>query len=268
MAIENGYRKIGNIIGVNLTWYPKPKARIIRATNFSGFLERQAKMHISSLVETKNLWEGTLEAPALTYRGADGVSASIGEPFQWADGEMLGDKWKPPVGGNRFYLLQLAFTLKPRGNIKVTSADFCLSLGKQGDKRAVVFDAFPQEQTVEQKNAITLGVGANFKLSPVVEASLGKADITVDFGYVVPVVRVEGLQEPRFCWRYSEHAKYPLTGSRRMVAIVSLPDGMKTALATFELTVNAEGRFGPIRVSTPETEQAKLRWVVGDKSAD
>lgn len=214
--------------------------------------------------ETKNLWEGALEAPAVAYRAMDGVSASIGEPFQWADGEMLGEKWKPPVGGNRFYLLQLAFTLSPRGNVKVTSAEFCLSLGRQAEKRAVVFDAFPREQTVEQKNAITLGVGADFKLSPLVEASLGKADITVDFGYVVPVIRVEGLQESRLCWRYSEHAKYPLTGSRRMVAIVTLPPEMKTALATFELTVNAEGRYGPIRVSTPETEQSRLRWVVGD----
>ena len=203
--------------------------------------------------ETKALWEGALEQPAAAYatRGADEISASIGEPFQWADGEMLGGNWKPPVGGNRFYLLQLAFTLKPSGNIKVTSVDFCLTLKPQGEKRAIVFDAFPREQTVEQKNAITLGVGANFKLSPVVEASLGKADITVDFGYVVPVIRVEGLQEPKLCWRYSEHAKYPLTGSRRMVAIVSLPDGMKTALATLQLTVSAEGRFGPVRVSTP-----------------
>ena len=50
-----------------------------------------------------------------------------------------------------------------------------------------------------------------------------------------------------------------------MVAIVTLPPEMKTALATFELTVNAEGRLGPFRVSTPETEQAKLRWVVGER---
>ncbi|MEP7135866.1 MAG: hypothetical protein ABI904_13125 [Chloroflexota bacterium] len=215
--------------------------------------------------ETKALWEGTLEQPSVTFRGTENVTASIGEPFQWADGEMLGGNWKPPVGGNRFYLVQLAFTLSPRGNIKVTSADFCLTLKSQGGKRAIVFDAFPREQTVEQKNAITLGVGANFKLSPVVEASLGKADITVDFGYVVPVIRVEGLQEPKLCWRYSEHAKYPLTGSRRMVAIVALPDGMKNALATLELTVNAEGRFGPIRVSTLEIEPDRLRWVVGEK---
>jgi hypothetical protein len=216
--------------------------------------------------ETKALWEGALEQPAVAYsRGADEISASIGEPFQWADGEMLGGNWKPPVGGNRFYLLQLAFTLSPRGNIKVTSVDFNLTLGRQGDKKAVVFDAFPLEQTIEQKNAIILGVGADFKLSSIVEASIGKADITVDFGYVVPVIRVEGLQEPKLCWRYSEHAKYPLTGSRRMVAIVSLPAGMKTALATLDLTVSAEGRFGPIRVSTPEMEQERLRWVAGER---
>jgi hypothetical protein len=206
-----------------------------------------------------------LEAPSVSFRSADGVSASIGEPFQWADGEMLGDKWKAPLGGNRFYLLQLAFTLSPRGNVKVASADFRLSLSPQGGKKPVVFDAFPREQTVEQNNSATLGIGPDFKFGTT-DVSLAKAETTIDFGRVVPVVRVEGLQEPRLTWRYSEHSKYRLSGSRRMMAIISLPDGMKTALATLELTVSAEGRFGPIRVSTPEMEQAKLRWVVGEKS--
>ena len=222
-------------------------------------------MHISSSVETRNLWEGTLEAPAVTYRSLDNVAASIGEPFQWADGEMLGEKWKPPVGGNRFYLLQLAFTLSPRGNVKVTSAEFCLSLGVQGGKHAVVFDAYPREQLVEQNNSVTLGVGPDFKFGTT-DASLAKAETTIDVGYVVPVIRIEGLQEARLCWRYTEHAKYPLSGSRRMFAIVTLPPEMHNVLATFELTVNAEGRYGPIRVSTPESEMKKLRWVVGEKS--
>jgi hypothetical protein len=194
----------------------------------------------------------------------DSVQASIGAPFQWADGDMLGDKWKPPVGGNRFYLLQLAFTLRPQGTLTVTSADFCITLGAQGGQRAVVFDAFPREQTVEMKDALTLGIGPDFKFGAN-EASLAKAEATLDFGSVVPVVRVEGLHESRLCWRYTQHAKYPLSGSRSMAAIVTLPPGMKSALATFELTVNAEGRFGPIRMGTPETEQAKLRFVVGEK---
>jgi hypothetical protein len=227
-------------------------------------MERQVWMHISSSVETKYLWQGTLEAPAVTYRGVDGVSASIGEPFQWADGEMLGEKWKPPLGDNRFYLLQLAFTLSPRGNMKVTSAEFYISLGAQGGKRALIFDAFPREQLIEQKDSVTLGIGPDFKFGTT-EASVAKAETTIDFGYAVPVIRIEGLQETRLCWRYTVHAKYPLSGSRRMFAIVTLPPEMKTARATFSLTVSAESRFGPIRVSTPETEQSRLIWVVGEK---
>jgi hypothetical protein len=205
-----------------------------------------------------------LETPAVTYRSMGSVQASIGAPFQWADGDMLGDKWKPPIGGNRFYLLQLAFTLRPQGALTVTSADFCITLGAQGENRAVVFDAFPREQTVEMKDALTLSIGPDFKLGGN-EASLAKAEATLDFGSVVPVVRVEGLHEPRLCWRYQMHEKFPLTGSRRMAAIVCLPPGMKFALATLELTVNAEGKFGPIRVSPPVYEQSKLRWVVGEK---
>jgi hypothetical protein len=51
-----------------------------------------------------------------------------------------------------------------------------------------------------------------------------------------------------------------------MFAILSLPPEMKNVLARFELTANAESRFGPIRVSTPETESEKLRWVIGEQS--
>lgn len=214
--------------------------------------------------ETKTLWEGALEQPAVAFRGTERVIASIGEPFQWADGEMLGGNWKAPVGGNRFYLVQLAFTLSPRGNIKVNSADFCLTLGRQGDKKALVFDAFPCEQTIATDDSVTLGIGPDFKFGTT-DASLAKAEAKFDLGRVIPVVHVEGLQESKLCWRYSEHPKYPLTGSRRMVAIVSLPDGMNSALATLELTVNVDSRFGPIRVSTPEMGQERLRWIVGEK---
>jgi hypothetical protein len=214
--------------------------------------------------ETNTLWEGALEAPALTYRVTDGVTASIGEPFQWADGELLGEKWKPPVGGNRFYLVQLAFTLRPQGRTVVTSADFCLSLGGQADQRAIVFDAFPRGQTVAQNDSVTIGIGPDFKIGTG-EVSLAKAEATFDLGAVIPVVSVDGLHEPRLCWHYRAHDKFPLSGSFRLAAIVSLPAGMKTARMTLELTANAESRFGPIRLSTPETAQARLRWVVGEK---
>lgn len=222
-------------------------------------------MHISNEIKTRALWEGMLETPGVTYRGMESVSASIGEPFQWAEGEFLGEKWKPPVGGQRFYLLQLAFTLSPRGNVKVTSADFCMSLGAQGRKRALVFDAFPREQTVEVNNAVTIGIGPDFKFGTT-DVSLAKAETTIDLGYVVPVIRIEGLQESRLCWRYTEHAKYPLSGSRRMFAIVALPPEMKTALATFELNVTAVDRVGQLFLEPPKYDTDRLRFVVGNRA--
>lgn len=104
--------------------------------------ERQDIVNIQ-FHETQPLWEGTLEQRALAFRGNETVIASIGEPFQWADGEMLGSNWRPPVGGNRFYLVQLAFTLSPRGNVKVTSAEFCLTLGKQYRNGSCLFLFYP-----------------------------------------------------------------------------------------------------------------------------
>lgn len=220
-------------------------------------------MHITAKDVTP-LWDGFLENLAPATRTLDGVSASIGTPFQWADGELLGEKWKPPLGGNRFYLLQLAFTLRPQGQMKVSKADFSLSLGNQGDQKALAFDAFPREQLVELKNTLTLGIGPDFKLGTV-DASLAKAESTIDFGSVVPVIRIEGLQESTLTWRYSEHAKYPLTGSRRMFVVVSLPPGMKNTLAKIVLNVTAEGRFGPLYLQPPDYDSARLRFVIGEK---
>lgn len=220
-------------------------------------------MHITAKDVTP-LWDGFLEKPGPVTRTLDNVSASIGTPFQWADGELLGEKWKPPLGGNRFYLLQLAFTLRPQGQMKVSKADFSLSLGSQGDQTALAFDAFPREQLVEAKNTLTLGIGPDFKLGTV-DASLAKAESTIDFGSVVPVIRIEGLQESTLTWRYSEHAKYPLTGSRRMFVVVSLPQGMKNTLAKIVLNVTAEDRFGPLYLQPPDYDSARLRFVIGEK---
>jgi hypothetical protein len=234
-------------------------------------------MHIPGSMTIEPLWEGTLtssgEAESYDFsseifrspsRGVEQVSASIGKPFQWADGELLGAKWTPPVGGNRFYLLQLAFTLKTSGNLKITSADFCLSLGAQKGERAVVFDAFPREETIERKNALTLGVGPDFKFGTS-EASLAKAETTLDFGEVIPVVYAEGLQESRLCWRYREDAKYPLKGSRRMFAILSLPPAMKTVLGKLELNVRATDRIGKLFLAPPKYDSERFRFVIGEK---
>ena len=61
----------------------------------------------------------------------------------------------------------------------MTSADFLLTLGKQGDKKAVVFDAFPREQTIATDDSVRLGIGPDFKFGTT-DASLAKAEAKFD----------------------------------------------------------------------------------------
>jgi hypothetical protein len=222
-------------------------------------------MHITTPSELTNiLWEGALApvAEMKTMRGDDALIASIGQPAQWADGQLLGDKWQPPVGGGRYHLLRLAFSLRSSGRTVVSEADFCLRLQGGTGGQAVVFDAFPLEQTVPQDRSMTVGLSPKLKLTAV-EAELGKAEATIDLGRVIPVVRGTGLAEPVFCWRFTAHARYPLAGSRWMVAVVHLPAGTPWAAATLELSATVETRFGPIRLTPPQTAWQQLRYQVG-----
>ena len=213
---------------------------------------------------TEVLWEGMLEPPVVT-RSDHSLRASIGRPAQWSDGQMLGDTWQPPQGGGRYYLLRLAFSLRPaeRSRANIAAADFCLRLHAQAGQQAVVFDAYPQEQLVEQDRSVTLGIGPAFKLGTV-DVEVAKAETTIDFGRAIPVIQSDGLAEAAFCWRYSAHRRQPLAGSRLMYAIVHLPPGMARSLATMELAVTTQDALGPIRLSPPERDLSKLRWVVGE----
>jgi len=208
-------------------------------------------------------WEGLLASYNNALPQDMGVSAAIGEPFRWSEKELMGEKWRPSILGHHYYLLQFAFTLTPRKNLTIASADFCLSLGSHGGKHGIVVDAYPREQIFETNKPVVIGIGPDFKLRTD-EGSLANAETTIDFGYISPIVLVEGLGDARTCWRFTSHSKHPLTGSRKMLAIVSLPFSIKTTLATISLSVTVEGRFGPIRVSPPETESKKFRFIVGE----
>lgn len=222
-------------------------------------------MHITTPTEpTDALWEGLLEPPAATRSDA-GLAATIGQPAQWADGALLGEQWQPPLGGGRYYLLRLVFSLRrsERSQASVSAADFCLRLHPQAGQQAIVFDAYPSEQLVEQERPVTLGIGPAFKLDAV-DVEAAKAETTIDFGRVLPVIHSDGLAEAAFCWHYSAHRRQPLLGSGAMSAVIHLPDGMARSLATLELAVTAEDRLGPIRLSPPTRDASKLRWVVGE----
>jgi hypothetical protein len=219
-------------------------------------------MYITTPENFDVLWEGTLETHASFSRGLEGVKASIGTPVQWMQGQVLDKKWNPP-GNFRFYLIRLAFSLRPIGREVVTSASFSIQLSSENEKKPIIYDGYPREQNVEQKDSVTLNIAPEIKLQEV-GASLGKLETNIDFGKVIPVIHTEGLQESVFTWYYRAHPKFPLIGSRSMYAIVAIPSGMVRTMATFTLEASYEDHFGPIRLSTPENERRRLRWLIGD----
>jgi hypothetical protein len=221
-------------------------------------------MHITTPADlTDIMWEGELESQLemQTMRGAD-VVASIGQPAQWPDGQLMSDKWQRPVGGGRYHLVRFAFSLRPASRATVTEVDFCIRLQNQSGQQAIIYDAFPLSETVEQDRSITLGIGPTFKLGKI-DVELAKAETTIDIGRVIPVVIGTGLAEPDFSWRFTAHARQPLIGSRTVVAVVHLPEGLPWTAAFLDLSATVTTRFGPIRVRQPESAWDRLRYVIG-----
>lgn len=223
-------------------------------------------MHIVTPSEiTDILWAGALE-PLAAQKGLfqGGVNATLGKPAQWAQGALLGEHWQSPVGGARYYLVRLAFSLRTSGRSQVTSADFCLHLNDpQAAAQAIVFDAFPRQELADNPRPIKLAFTPSLKLDKV-EASVGGVETTIDFGAATPIIRSDGLAEPTFCWRYAMHPKHPLGGSRQMYAVIELPPGLATVEATLELFVEAAERFGLVRLGAP-VEHRRRTFTIGEQ---
>jgi len=222
-------------------------------------------MHITTPnAITDSLWSGALE-PLVIQKGLfqGSINATLGKPAQWAEGQLLGTHWQPPVGGARYYLVQLAFSLRTSGRTQVTSADFCLHLhDPQATAQAIVFSAFPREELAANSRPVKLALTPSLKLDKT-EVSVGGVETTIDFGHATPVIRSDGLAEPTFCWRYATHPTHPLVGSRQMYAVVEVPPGRTTVAATLELLVEAEERFGPMRLGVPAAEHRKSTFTIG-----
>ena len=96
-----------------------------------------------------------------------GIIASIGKPVQWSESQMLGDSWENPVEHDRYDLTRFAFSLRPIGRATITAADFNIKLSQSKDNKPYVYDGFPREQLIEQKDTVTLSLGPelNFRRS-------------------------------------------------------------------------------------------------------
>ncbi len=211
-------------------------------------------MRITTPMEPIDLiWQGVLEPPQ-GIPAATTVHAGIGRPAQWSSSDLLGARWKPPIGGGRYYLVQLVFSLRVQGHAPIASADFGLRLRPLGPYHAIVVDAYPRETLEQDYHPVRLGIGPEFKLGAVVDVAPMQAETTIDFGRSVPTIRSDGLAESTFYWRYIAHADHPLAGSRAMYAVLALPPGMTGVLATLELAVTLHDALDAFRHVTPFTD--------------
>ncbi len=210
----------------------------------------------------ETLWSGRLRNPADPSAGAPGLKVRIGRPLIWpaATGQPQG--WRPPQGLGTCYVVKLAYTLNPPPGMHVHMVNFRLRLHPQGRAQAIVLDAQPQSVLVEEKREVRVSVGPELQLGLVgVGATL--AEGSVDLGRLRPVVRLYGLQEDTCTWRYESHPRYPLSGSRTMLAVVALPTGVERILADVQLDAVLHANFGRFGCALPPDEAAQLRFNIG-----
>jgi hypothetical protein len=209
-------------------------------------------------------WEGVLAPPAGVFatRGEELPRVSLGQPTWWSDQKVLGEKWTPPAGGQRYGLARFAFSLRPQGRQAVRRAEFMVYLHAKGaGPRPTAFDLFPQAVTEEQTGAVTVGIGPDFKFAGA-EASLAKAETTINLRQAAPVITADGIGEHTARWVVVARPAHPLTGSQTVYIIVELPPGVPAARASLQLSAEVTTRFGPVRGLLPETERASLSWVL------
>lgn len=224
-------------------------------------------MRIPPLTDlTDILWEGQLEPP----EGAKGlesdiradelpVAATIARPSVWADGQLLGEKWQPPLGGERFHVVRLAFSLRPQARGAVVEASFRLRLDEQPGRidGPTIYDAYPLQTTVEEARTVTLGLSPGVTIKEV-SVELGSVEATFDRTVIIPVITAYDVGTSAVLWRYAARRRYPLDGTRVMLAVVRLPREMPWVAASIELS--ARTRTGLFPLGVPERAWAPLRF--------
>ncbi|HQI92018.1 MAG TPA: hypothetical protein PLS48_10325 [Methanotrichaceae archaeon] len=213
-----------------------------------------------SIYPVETAWEGELvhHAGIMKARGKGMPHVSIGKPDWWS-GETLGEFWKAPEGDYSYGLARFAFSLRPEGMQEVRKAELMLDFqSDDGGARPVAFDLVPRAKTEEQTGSVTLGIGPDFKLSSV-GVTLAKAETTINFKWVFPVIITDGIGESTARWVFASKPAHPLVGSQIVYAVVQLPPGANTARV--KLFLSAEiGRF---KGFLPQDEECDMSWILG-----
>lgn len=212
------------------------------------------------------LWSGRLHSPLGMQAGLPSLRASIGRPAIWPAAAFHAAGWVAPQGQGECFLVMLAFSLRPPKGTHVREVNFRLRLHAQNGAQPIVLDAQPQNVLVEEKGQVKVSAGPEIQLGLVgLGASLAEASL--DLGRLLPVVRLDGLQEAACCWHYEAHPRHPLVGSRRMLAVAALPPGVERALAEVELEAHLRNGLGRFWCAPLPEEVEQLRFVIGTDPA-
>jgi hypothetical protein len=205
-------------------------------------------------------WEGALAPPKGVFAppGEKLPTVSIGRPVWWDGEDILGEKWTPPAGGNRYGLVRFAFSLRPEGRKVVRRAELMVSLeAENGGGAPVVFDLLPKVTTEDKTGSFKATVGLDFKF-----LSLAQAETTIDFTQKVPVIVADGIGESIARWLFVSGRAHPLVGSQLVYAILEMPAGKSAARASLHLSAEVATSLGPIRGILPREASEHLSWVL------
>jgi len=91
---------------------------------------------------------------------------------------------------------------------------------------------------------------------------VAKAETKFNLKQSIPVLTADGIGESVARWVFIAGSTHPLVGSQVVYAILELPPGVEAARVSLLLSAEVEMRFGLLRGRLPETERARLSWVL------
>ena len=213
-------------------------------------------------------WSGELQGPNELYRikgNPQLPSVSLGKPNWWADATILGDKWHPPSGGQRYGVVRFAFSLRPESPQVIKSATFTAHLLITGSgSNPTAYDLYPRELNETRKGEAKIALGPNFTFGEAT-ASVGSAQMTFDTSRAVPVITADGLGEQTIRWQFQSQRSHPLAGSRIVYAVVELPPHTPSlrVVLSLDARIQTGGLEGLISGFLTREEQDKRSWVLG-----
>jgi len=146
------------------------------------------------------------------------------------------------------HLLRLACSFRPvHKETRIEWARFAVSLRPDSDgNQPIAEDLHPNEVTQEIKRTRQVSLSPTVAFQEV-EASLGSADVGVEYDELLPTIFAAGHKTPVASWDYSEAPGRPVYGGKWMHLVVNTPRAMTYVTADFDVTVDVATDGGLVR---------------------